>query len=229
MNKFVGIVLTLVLAVSAGFAKPENSPRQQTYNQLVQKRQELLSWSEAHPMAPRFVAVFKEKEARQMRERLYVEFPDLRKKEIAQFKQELRREVQNAQDIPYITFNTLPVENLKKIAKNKNLLVELLRMYPDNAIYLSDSYLLGLFKEDESLEELMVFYLLYLKMYHASPASFNFSKQQQQRLEELHREGNMPGLYKMLFVYSSYRMSQKRQELAQKYVQNSLVSAFSSH
>lgn len=228
MRKIFFLLLAFVLTVSAGFAENETT-RQEKYKQLVQQRKDLLNWESEHPMAPKLVVLYKVKEARKIRQEIYRKFPDLREKEINQFRQNLWKELQKSKEVPFITFNQLPIENLGKITKNKKLLVEFLEAYPDNAVNLTNSYLVQLFKENEILEEMMTSYLLYLKTYHLNPGAVKFSEEQEKILKSVYQRGNMPELYKLLFTYASAGLSEQRKLLAQQYIRNSLVSSFSAH
>ncbi|OUO56303.1 hypothetical protein [Candidatus Avelusimicrobium gallicola] len=225
MRKVSFLFVAFILMFTAGFAG-DKTTREATYKQLVAQRQELLAWETEHPMAPKLMAMYKTKEAREIRQQLYQNFPDLRRQEISQFRKELRQELQKSQTVPFVTFNTLPLENLKKLTANKKLLLEFLKAYPDNAVNLTDEYLLRLFQEDEALEEMMTSYLLYLKIYHANPAAARLSSEQQKMLQTTYQMGNMPRMYNLLFSYASAGLSKARRELARQYVRNSLVSAF---
>lgn len=227
MRKVYFLLFALIFLFTVGFAGG-NTTREATYKRLVQQRQELLEWEVEHPMAPKLVAMYKTKEARNIRRQLYQNFSDLRQQEISQFRKELRAELQKTPQVPFITFNTLPLENLKKLTANKKLLLEFLKAYPDNAVNLTDAYLLRLFQEDEALEEMMTYYLLYLKTYHANPAATKISGEQEKLLNNAYQTGNMQLVYKLLFSYASAGLSQSRRILAQQYVRNSLVSAFSA-
>ena len=79
MRKSLFALLAILLAFPAVYAQDAAS-RQTKYNQLLKQRQELMSWSEENPIAPRFIGMMKEREARDIRTHLYTHFFDLRKK-----------------------------------------------------------------------------------------------------------------------------------------------------
>lgn len=224
MRKSLFALLAILLAFPAVYAQDAAS-RQTKYNQLLKQRQELMSWSEENPIAPRFIGMMKEREARDIRTHLYTHFFDLRKNDVAQFRRDLRQELQKADEVPFVTFNRLPAENLKKIARNPQFLIELLKLYPDNAATLSDAYLTKLFKQNESLELLLVYYLLYLKSYNEDPSCVNFTKGEKRQLSSLYKAGNMERFYQMLSLYAASNLTAKKQQLARNYVQKSLASA----
>lgn len=224
MRKSLFALLALLLTFPAVFA--QTSPtRQNEYKQLLKERQELLSWSQEHPLAPRFLGMMKEEKARDIRKELYSKYFDLRKKEVSQFRQELRRELQKAKNVPYITFNRLPAENLKKMARHPKLLLEFLKLYPDNAATLSDAFLTKLFKQHEDLEKLMMYYLVYLKSYNANPSCAAFSKSEKQQLSIVYKGGNLTRFYENLSLYATANLTAQYQKMARAYVKKSLVGS----
>ena len=226
MRKFCFSVLVLIFAVSVGVAQNSGADRRAEYNRLLKQRQELLSWGSQHPMAPKIVEMVKEREAGKIRERLYGEFYAFRQQDISAFKRQLREEISKSRNVPFVTFNTLPIENLRKIATNKKLLIELLRTFPDNAIYLTDSFLTKLFREDEAMENMMVSYLMYLKTYNADPSCGDFSEGQKKQISTFLDKGNMLGVYESLCSFTLQCSVKKRKNLAQSYVKHSLAHAF---
>lgn len=224
MRKSLFVLLALIMTFPAVFAQnPSN--RQKEYNQLLQKRQELLSWGKRHALAPHFMELIKEKEAHQIRNVLYTKYFDVRKKEVAQFRQDLRRELQKAKNVPYVTFNRLPAENLKKMARHPELLLEILKLYPDNAATLSDAFLTKLFQKHEDLEKLLMHYLLYLKSYNANPACASFSQAEKEQLSIVYQGGNFTQFYTNLSLYAMSNLTAKYQKMARAYVKKSLVGA----
>lgn len=226
MRKFCFSVLVLIFAVSVGVAQNSGADRRAEYNRLLKQRQELLSWGSQHPMAPKIVEMVKEREAGKIRERLYGEFYAFRQQDISAFKRQLREEISKSRNVPFVTFNTLPIENLRKIATNKKLLIELLRTFPDNAIYLTDAFLTKLFREDEAMENMMVSYLMYLKTYNADPSCGDFSEGQKKQISTFLDKGNMLGVYESLCSFTLQCSVKKRKNLAQSYVKHSLAHAF---
>lgn len=224
MRKSLFVLLALLMTFPAVFAQT-SSTRQNEYKQLLKERQELLSWSQEHPIAPRFLGMMKEGKARDIRNVLYSKYFDLRKKEVSQFRQELRRELQKAKNVPYVTFNRLPAENLKKMARHPELLLELLKLYPDNAATLSDAFLTKLFKQHEDLEKMMMYYLVYLKSYNANPSCVSFSKAEKQQLSLFYKGGNWMQFYENLSLYATANLTAKYQKLARSYVKKSLAGS----
>lgn len=228
MRKVLITLVSLVLVGGVGFAQNTINP-QAEYKQLLEKRQSLLNWESENPMAPRVVAIIKEKEARKIRTQLYTDYFSLRQKDVSAFKKELREElkkVKEGKNVPFLTFNQLPVENMKKITRNKPFLIELLKLYPDNAVLLADSFLTKLFKEDESLETLLVSYLLYLKNYNMDPACAQLSEYEKKQLSHTYEAGNFVQFYENLLTYTSQNLNEKRKALAQRYARNLLASSF---
>ena len=228
MRKVLITLVSLVLVGGVGFAQNTINP-QAEYKQLLEKRQSLLNWESENPMAPRVVAIIKEKEARKIRTQLYTDYFNLRQKDVSAFKKELREElkkVKEGKNVPFLTFNQLPVENMKKITRNKPFLIELLKLYPDNAVLLADSFLTKLFKEDESLETLLVSYLLYLKNYNMDPACAQLSEYEKNQLSHTYEAGNFVQFYENLLTYTSQNLNEKRKALAQRYARNLLASSF---
>ncbi len=227
MRKFWFAVLIAIFTFTAsGLFAQNTDARRAEYNQLLKQRQELLAWSSAHPVAPRLVGMLKDKEAQSIRTRLYNEFFSYRQQDVSNFKKQLRQEIAKAKNVPFITFNTLPLANLQKLASNKPLLLSFLKTFPDNVANLADSYLTKLFKEDEKFEEMMVSYLLYLKTYNANPSAGKFSDYEKKQIQSFRSSGNMLEMYKALFSMSSRRAAATRKALAQKYVARSLAQAF---
>lgn len=227
MRKGLLVVLTFVLAVTGAFAQ-SGAERRAAYNRLEQERQELLAWEGRHPMAPKLVAMYKNKKAREIRSRQYKEFFDFKRQEVSRFKENLRQDLRRAKNVPFVTFNALPAKNLEIIAKNKELLVDIVKNYPDNAVMLTDTYLTKLFQEDEGLEQLVRAYAAYLSAYNANPAAAaNFSPAQREQLSVLQKNGNRAALYTSLSQFSSTAVKRQKEELARKYAAHTLKAAFS--
>ena len=227
MRKVLITLVSLILAGGVGFAQ-NTTTQQAKYNELLKQRRSLLNWQNENPMAPRVVALMKEKEARKIRTQLYENYFNLRQQDVSAFKKELREElkkVKEGKNVPFLTFNQLPVENMKKITRNKNFLIDLLKLYPDNAVLLADSFLTKLFKEDESLETLLVSYLLYLKNYNMDPACANLSNSEKTQLEISYQTGNFPQFYEKLLTFTSLRLDERRKALAKTHVQSLLATS----
>lgn len=225
MRKSLLVLFVMVLFTSVGFSQ-NMALRKAEYRQLLSQRQELLSWSKENPLAPRFMGIIKEKEARKIRTQLYTDFFDFRQKEVSAFKQDLRREIQKAANAPFITFNTLPAKNLQKLARRPEFLVEFLSLYPDNVVMLSDAFLTKLFKQNEKLENLVASYFLYLKSYNTDSSCVKFSEGEERQLKGFYKSGNMERFYKSLSLYAASNLTAKKQALARNYVKKSLACSF---
>ncbi len=227
MRKSLLVVLAFLLAVTGAFAQ-NGAERRAAYNRLEQERQELLAWEGRHPGAPKLVAMYKNKKAREIRARQYKEFFDFKRQEIGRFKENLRQDLRRAKNVPFVTFNALPAKNLAIIAKNKELLTDILKNYPDNAVTLTDAYLTKLFQEDEGLERLVRAYAAYLHTYNANPAAAaDFSPSQREQLTVLQKNGNRAALYTSLSQFSSEAVKRQKENLARKYAAHTLKAAFS--
>lgn len=225
MHKSLFAALILILAVTGAFAQ-SGGDRRAAYNRLERERQELLAWEGQHPMSPKLVAMYKNKKAREIRARQYQEFFDFKQREVSLFKENLRREIGRAKQVPFITFNALPAKNLEIIARNQELLSDILKNYPDNAVTLTDAYLTKLFQEDESLENLVRAYADYLSAYNANPSAADFSPAQREQLQVFQKHGNQAGLYLSLARFASDAVKRKKEELARGYAARTLKAAF---
>ncbi len=103
-------------------------------------------------------------------ERLYTEYADVTQWHLYQKQQEIQSLIAQTPRLPYVSFNSLPVENLTKMQENPELLKDFLMQYPDNMANIPTQILFDLLHNSIRMEEYFLNFLVYLRTYNYYPA-----------------------------------------------------------
>lgn len=220
------VVLLCLCTGAVAAAQDAGQMRREQYEALCKQRAQHLEWIKTHPMAACWTQNKREKKAQALRRRLFTEFRDITLARLGDMQREMKELAADCSGAPYVSFNTLPIENLQKMASNKELLRMLLMQHPDNAANLSVQTLLELLEEDEALEEYLTDFLLYLRNYQRYPACLAELKQEEAR--RLVDSGGRERLLDMLAKHCAVYADKQRRVLHIRAWQKELKYSLSS-
>lgn len=193
------VFLCVCLCAASAWSQAADGSRKAQYETLYKQYMENKDWAENHPMSGFWARNKRDKQAQAARERLFTQFRDITLARLTRLQEEIKRLSAVCANAPYVSFNTLPEENLKKMASDKELLRLLLLQYPDNAAYLPVQTLLELLENDEPLEEYLINFVLYLRNYERYPACIaGLDSAKRHEAERLCNDGSRARLVNML-------------------------------
>lgn len=165
----LGVCLCLCSLAYAADGQPDKQ-RMAQYQALEKQRQELLAWPHEHAGAPYWSGRKRLKQAEEIRVQQYQQFRDVKLLQLEQWQKQVKELLSKADDLPYFRPNTLPAENLAVMTEHENLLLELLKAYPDNAANMPADRLLEVLADNADMEKYLKNYQQYLAAYTHFPA-----------------------------------------------------------